>query len=71
MSQSRGREASVDTPNWTAAEPAPADALLVARFDYRELRETLEAVVASMVATTQGITKEIEGLPPSEPANGS
>ncbi len=70
MSQSPGRNVA-ETPDLAMAETSPADALLVARFDYRELRETLEAVVASMVASTKGIAKETELLPPPEATSGS
>jgi hypothetical protein len=70
MLQSPGRKVA-EAPDLAMAELSPADALLVARFDYRELRETLEAVVSSMVASTKGLAEETEILPPAEPASGS
>jgi hypothetical protein len=65
MSQSPGRNIA-ETPNLAMPEQSPTDALLVARFDYRELRETLEAIVSNMKAATG----DVEILPP-EPTTGS
>ncbi len=67
MSQHSGPELTLDAVDWTASELPAADASLVAKFDYQELRETLEAIVSSMKA----VACDVETLPPSEPTTSS
>ena len=67
MPQDIGLEAS----DWAVADIAPSDAPLKAKFDYQELRETLEAIVSSMKAAASNIEAVSSAEPSTEPPSDS
>ena len=70
MPESVGRKADEKGADLALEELPRPDALLLAKFDYQELRETLEAIVSSMTAAASELRKETDGSPP-EASTGS